>query len=192
MSLDADLKKAFKGMNYKEATVFTATVKSIDEAAKTISVTDVDDLQFNDVRLSAAEDDKKSLFIIPKVGSSVLVAMIGNDINTLFVTKVNEVEKIVGVVKELDIEDETGFKLHLKDGLMTINGDQFSGIVKAPELKTQVDKNTAILQAIQNAISGWTVIPEDGGAAFKTALASVPSMPRANLSNIENTKVKHG
>ena len=192
MGLDKDLKAALKGLGKMEAIVFSATVTKVNEADKTIEIEDIDGLDYHDVRLAAAEDEKKSVLIIPKVGSSVLVTMIGSDLNTLFVSKVNEVDKIVGVINELDIEDETGFKLHLNNGLMKINGDAFEGIVKAPELKTQIDKNTAIIKAIQQALQSWTPSPNDGGAALKGLVSSIPGMQRANLSNIKNDKIKHG
>ncbi len=192
MSLDDNLNKAFKVLGKAPIIVFSCTVVSIDESKKTIVAKDVDELEFTDIRLSAAEDDKNSLLIIPKVDSSVLVAQIGNNLNTLFVVSVNEVEKVLGVVKELDVEDETGFKLHLKDGELKINGDQFGGLVKAPELKTQVDKNTAILRAIQQAVQSWNPVPEDGGSAFKGLISSITGMQRADLGSIQNTKIKHG
>lgn len=116
MSLDAAINKALGEFAKKEAQVFAATVTAVNEAKKTVSIKDVDDLEFFDVRLAAAEDDEKSILLIPKVGSSVLAAMIGNDINTLFVAKVNEVEKVVGAISTTEFEvDSSGYKIN-RDG----------------------------------------------------------------------------
>lgn len=192
MSLDQKIKEALKRLNKLEALVFSATVTAFDEAKKTVTVKDVDGLEFFDVRLSAAEDAKNSLFIIPKVESSVLVAQIGNDLNTLFVIAINEVEKITGVFKALDVKDEADFDVKLSNGEMVLNGGALGGLVKAKDLKQQVDKNTAILEALKNYIQSWTPIPEDGGAAFKNLLSGLTGMNTADLTNIENEKIKHG
>lgn len=209
MGLDLKISDALKQFKKQDAMVFPVTVTAVDIDKKTIAVKDVDDLEYFDVRLTAAEDDKNSFFILPKIDSTVLVTLIGNDINTLFVSKINEVEKIIGTVKYIELQDEAGLKITSNEGVLTIkdpagfeikldagsltlNGSSLGGIVKADVLKTQIDKNTAILQAIQTAITSWTPVSNDGGAAFKALLAAVPSLQRADLSNIKNDKIKHG
>lgn len=132
MSKDAELKKALKALGKTEASVFPATVVSVNEADKTVSVTDVDGLEFNDVRLAAAEDDKKSVMLIPKVNSSVLVAQIGNDLNTLFVAKVNEVEKVVGDIGTSSfLISESGYSVKRgNESLKTVLNDWITEVSK--------------------------------------------------------------
>jgi len=192
MGLDQDIQKGLREFGKTEAQVFTATVTGVNVEAKTISILDIDELEFRDVRLSAAEDDKQTLILVPKMHSTVLVAQIGNDLNTLYVIAINEVERIQGKFKALDVADDAGFTIGLENGVLKLNGDQFGGIVKAPELKTQVDKNTLILQKMQETFNSWTPIPEDGGAALKALVSQFTSLSRADLSNINNDKIKHG
>lgn len=149
MGLDEDLRKSLKEFNKPETQVFTATVTKINEAKKTVDVVDVDGLDFFDVRLSAAEDDTKSVLLIPKVGSSVLVAMIGNTVNALFVAMTNEVEKITGEI------DDTKFKID-RSGYQVIKGSQNLKVV-LNDLIDEVNKiivvnGTSINVAAMNAI----------------------------------------
>lgn len=155
-------------------------VKSVDWDEKTmVAVGELNGLDYDEVLLGLGSHYRK-----PVVGSLATIGIIGNSA-ACFMIDCEEVEQI-------EITDKSGFKWVLNNGQLTINGDGFGGIVKAPELKTQVDKNTAILEAIQNAFSSWTPIPKDGGAALKSQVASIPSMQRADLGGIENGKIKHG
>lgn len=137
MSLDYQIQKALKQQRDRNATVFTATVTAVNEASKTITVKDIDGLEFFDVRLAAAEDAVKSLLIIPKVNSSVLVAMIGNDLNTLFVAKVNAVEKVVGEIENVSFEvDAAGYKIAKGDqDLKTVLNDYIDEVNKIIVIK---------------------------------------------------------
>lgn len=192
MGLDQDIQNSLNEFGKRPAQVFSAKVSGVNIEAKTITILDVDELEFTDVRLSASEDDKHSLMLVPKLQSTVLVAQIGDDLNTLFVVAINEVDCIVGKFKTIAVEDDAGFTIGLTNGVLKLNGDEFGGIVKAPELKAQVDKNTEILKALQTAFGNWIPTPNDGGAALKSATTQLSSLPRADLSKIENTKIKHG
>jgi len=168
------------GKEVKVQTHWT-TATEIDWEAKTMTVKGVTDgLEFYDVLLGLGSIYKK-----PKLGTSCLIGVIQNQAAATFLIDAAEID-------ELLIEDKTGFKCHLKDGKLTLNGDAFSGIVKAPELKKQIDKNTLILQNIQQVFANWVVSPQDGGAALKASAGAFTGLPRAALNNIENTAIKHG
>jgi hypothetical protein len=156
-------------------------VKSVDWDAKTMVATGVkDDLDFYDVILGLG-----SINLKPKVDSLCLIGIILNKEASVFLINAQEIETY-------ELIDSTGFKLELNDGLMTINGTGFSGLVKAPELKTQIDKNTQLLEKIKQVFSQWVPIPGDGGSALKGLSSSFTSLETADLNNIENTTVKHG
>ena len=142
---------------------------------------------FRSVRLKASIDnDDNGIVTIPEVDSYVLVSTIGNNKNYAYVS-------IFSKVKSYLIKCSNGVKIEIKDnGEVHLNGDGLGGLVKVAELKTQLDKNTQLLEAIQNVFNSWTPVPNDGGAALKAASTSFTTMPTANLSNIENEKVKHG
>lgn len=156
-------------------------VKSVDWDNKLMIATGlVDDLDFFDVNLGVG-----SVFKKPKLQTKCLIGIINNNIADAFLIDCDEIE-------ELEITDKTGFKISLNNGLLKINGDVLGGIVKAKELKTQLDKNTLILQKIQEAFTNWVPVPQDGAAALKSLSSQFISLNRSDLSNIENNKIKHG
>lgn len=183
MSLDEDLQKQFKAFRKTELQTTPGIVKEVN-LANFSALVEADGILYPKVRLKANIDDKFGFVVVPKVNTEVLFGFIGDSINQSFVIKVNEVERILVKTEQMSLEI-LGDKIKL-------NGDNLGGIVKADELKNQVDKNTAILQALQNAISTWTPVPNDGGAAWKAAASSLVNMQRANLNNIKNNKVLHG
>lgn len=158
-----------------------AIVKSVDWEKKTMVATGVvDDLDYHDILLGLPSEYKK-----PVVGSKCLIGMIENNQVNAVLIYADEIEAVL-------ITDKTGFKIYLNNGQLELNGNSFSGIVKAPELKNQLDKNTFILEKIQNVFRQWTPIPEDGGAALKSLVNEFINLDRADLSGIENDKIKHG
>ncbi len=164
-----------------KVSTYPAIVTEVDWEAKTATVKGLlDDLEFYDVLLGLG-----STYLKPVRESRCLIGVIlGNEAHTFMIS----VEEIEG----FEIVDKTGFKCSLNNGLMTINGESYGGIVKAPELKNQVDKNTLILQKIQQVFSQWTPSPNDGGAALKGLVSQFTTLQRADLSNIKKEKIKHG
>ena len=169
--------------------LFLAEVSSVDKNNYTCSVQPVDDAQAErvGVRLLPIESESpQGLVCFPKVGTMVLCARFEKE--EFFVISVFEVESFIFIVSDQ-------FKMEVnKDGETIFNDGQNEGLVKAPELKAQVDKNTAILQAIKNVLEG-SIINEVGNGApsvLQAALSTVTlGKPTADLSNIQNTKIKH-
>lgn len=159
MSLDAAIKRALGEMGKVGIVTFPAVVQSVNEASKTINVIDIDELEFEDVRLASAEDDKKSVIIFPKVKSTVLVSIIGNDENTLFVSKVNEVDKIEGTIETVNFTvDSSGYKVTKGDqNLLTIFNDMIDELNKIRVIQGRTI-NVAVMTAIKNRLN--TVLTE--------------------------------
>lgn len=156
-------------------------VKEVDWDKKTMTATGViDGCDFFEVNLGIGSINRN-----PTIDSKCIIGIINNNAADAFLIECESVD-------EIEISDATGFKLLLKDGKMTINGEAFGGIVNAIELKKQVDKNTAVLEAIKTAFQNWMPVPSDGGAALKGLTTGFVSMDTADLSNIENDKIKHG
>jgi hypothetical protein len=155
-------------------------VKEVDWEEKTMTaIGESNALEYYDVLLGLG-----SVNVKPKVGSLALVGAIHNG-EACFMISCEEIE-------EIELVDKSGFKVSLNDGLLKINGENLGGIVDAKELKTQLDKNTLILQNIQNVFNSWTPVPNDGGASLKALVTAFITLQRANLGNIENPKIKHG
>lgn len=156
-------------------------VKKVDWDKKTMTATGVvDDLDFYDVLLGLGSINRK-----PSVDSKCLIGIVNNNSAAAFLIECESVD-------EVEISDAMGFKLLLKEGVLTINGETLGGIVNAIELKTQLDKNTAVLEAIKLAFQSWIPVPNDGGAALKGLSSAFTGLPTADLSNIQNDKIKHG
>ncbi len=79
-------------------------------------------------------------------------------------------------------------------GTLELNGTDYSGLVKADELKTQLDKMTARIDGIINAIQTAAVAPTDGGATFKANMIAVLAtlQNKEDFSQIKNEAVQHG
>jgi hypothetical protein len=156
------------------------TVSEVDWEEKTMTAIGQNNgLEYFDVLLGLG-----AINIKPKLDSLALVGAIHNG-EACYMISCEEIE-------EIELIDKSGFKLNLNNGLMLINGNEFGGIVNAKELKTQVDKNTAVLNQIKTVFQSWVTTPNDGGAALKALSTSFTSLPTADLSNIENTTIKHG
>jgi len=155
-------------------------VQSVDWDDKTMTaIGESNGLEYFDVVLGLGAVNVK-----PKIGSLALVGAIHNG-EACFMISCEEIE-------EIELIDQSGFKVNLNDGLLLINGEEFGGIVNAKELKTQLDKNTLILEKMQTAFANWVPVPNDGGASLKGLVISFVSLQRADLSGIENTTIKHG
>lgn len=155
-------------------------VSEVDWEEKTMTaIGENNALEYFDVVLGLGAINVK-----PKIGTLALVGAIHNG-EACFMISCEEIE-------EIELIDQSGFKVNLNDGLLLINGEEFGGIVNAKELKKQVDKNTLILEKMQTAFTNWIPVPNDGGASLKGLVASFVSLQRADLSDIENTTIKHG
>lgn len=184
MTPEEKLKQQFKQLGKRQAFVFPCSVISVDKDNRTVELKDLFDITYPDVRLKSAIKSSDDVIVYPAVDSTVLVVCIGDKENDLLVISFSEVEEIEGKIGEITF-------LANADGIQ-LNGDDFGGLVKAPELKTQVDKNTQLLESIKTAFNSWVTSPADGGAALKTLSAQFVGLPTADLNNIENPKVKHG
>lgn len=81
-----------------------------------------------------------------------------------------------------------------KDGTVELDGKNFGGLVKADELKAQLDKNNQILQTIKNIASVPVNEPGNGSpSAFQAALsAALSTLQTGDFSQIKSDKVLHG
>lgn len=151
--------------------VTEGTVEAVDKETRTCHVKRDGLPDLIDVRLNAILSPTGDTFTIyPQKGSNVLCVLVDNQPADAFIISVTNYDEIV-----------------FGDGSL-------GGFVKAKELKTQVDKNTDILKALMNILNG-APITEPGNespSAFQTALkGALAGKQTADLSNIENPKIKH-
>ena len=92
--MEKELHSAFRKLKQRDVDTFPVKVLSVDKSAGTCKVTD-DELEYTDVRLSAVIDgNDKKFYLFPKVGSSVLVSPINEDLKNLYVEAYSEIDGI--------------------------------------------------------------------------------------------------
>ena len=140
------------------------TVVSVDGTKCHVTTLDTE-VDLYGVRLQAAESN--GILLIPKVGSIVVV------------TPITDFEFVVVMFSEIDT-------INLLDG-------SYGGLTKTQELKTQLDKTNAVVQAIVDTLQQWTPVANDGGAALKAFFPTkLLTKVVGDYSNIENGSITHG
>ena len=158
-----------------------AKVKSVDWEEKTMTVvSEANGLDYEDVLLGLG-----SHYCKPVPGCLALIGMIDNSA-ACFLIDCEEVE-------EIEVTDKSGFKWHLNDGLLTINGNEYS-IVKAEELQSVMDTNANFIDAFKQALNSPVNEPGNGSpSAFQQALkGALASKDWGDHSEIKNETIKHG
>jgi len=118
-------------------------------------------------RLQAAIEQTSGFLLVPSVGSFIVVTWLNK--NAAFVSMCSTLDEI------------------------QLNGDQYGGVIIYDKLKEQIDKNSQFLDSIKQILDSWTPVPNDGGAALKTAWTAISTtLETADLSDITNDTVKHG
>ncbi len=132
MDKDEQIRKGLKQFAKVPEGIFIAEVTAVNKTNDTIHIVDVDGLDYQEVRLKSVIDNKKGVVTYPALKSSVLVASIGNDDNTLFVVGFSEVESIKGAIGTSEFEiDKEGYQLTSKgENLKTVLNDHISEIGK--------------------------------------------------------------
>ena len=164
-----DIKEAIRMIAHQDtsAPIVLATVKSVEDDRSCTITTVESEIEISGVRLQAALSADSGVYFKPKVGSNVLV------VASLypFVCLTADTESV------------------------EINGSQFGGLTKTPELKSQLDKTNSLLQGIINVINGAPVTEPGNGApsvlqiSLKSAIAG---KQLGSYDDIENENVKHG
>lgn len=147
-----------------KATLRWVDAESVNWENKTMTGTDEDDLPYYDVLLGVG-----MMAVKPVKGTECLIAILEGNEATAFLLYANEAELI-----------------EFNQGL---NG----GFANTPELKTQLEKLTARVDGIIDAINNGVPGASDGGAALltsiKTGLASITD--KEDFSEIEDSKITH-
>ncbi|HBI39658.1 MAG TPA: hypothetical protein DDY16_01740 [Tenacibaculum sp.] len=139
--------------------VFAAKVTAVNKEEKTITVTD-EGISYPDVRLSSVINGNNKVIVYPEPNTSVLVGLIGNDENTLFVCSVDTVESIEGVIGECKfLIDNNGYHLtkrglNVKDLLVDgfENQNKLNKELQKVVVSIGVTPNVPVLKEIENQI----------------------------------------
>jgi hydrogenase maturation factor len=149
-------------------------VVSVDETKKTCKV-NIDELEYEDIRLNAVVDDNNDThsYVVPKVGSWVMVSFIENSETDGFLSSFSEIDKLILNANEI-----------------VFNKGELKGLAKVEALKSK-------LNALENAFNTFLshykahnhVHPSGPTTAFVIP-STQSNLQQTQLSDIENTKIK--
>ncbi len=146
-------------------------VISYDKKKQEVDAHDlINDIDVYGIKLQSATSST-GLLIYPAVGSIIYVSPINNDNRNNYVSLYSEIESI------------------------ELRGNQYGGLVIVDELRKQIDKNSAIINAIMQILNGVPLAEPGNGSpsVLQNALsAAIKGKTTADLTNIENKEVKHG
>lgn len=169
--------------NVVQMTLVRAKVIAVYDQA--IDVTPInEDADIFDVKIRVIIDENEAgVMIFPLIESVVLVGLISD--TDAYLLSCSEVERMV---------INTGkFRFEVDDeGNAIFDQGENEGLVKLPELRTEIDKLNSYLNTIKQTFSTWVPVPNDGGSALKVAMNSaLASQQTADLSGVGNDKIKH-
>ncbi|WP_286913175.1 hypothetical protein [Flavobacterium sp. UBA4197] len=110
--MEKELQDAFRKLKQRDVDTFPVEVISVQKEAGVCTVKD-DELEYTKVRLSSVIDGTgKAFFLFPKIGSSVLVSPINEDLKQLYVEAYSEIESLDLKIGNVQFEiDQEGFLL---------------------------------------------------------------------------------
>lgn len=87
-----------------------------------------------------------------------------------------------------------GYVICRENGEIELYGKSYGGLIKVDELRTQLDKLTARVDGIMNALKTSPTASQDGGASYKAAIVIALNLlvNKENFSDIASNKVFHG
>jgi hypothetical protein len=166
--------------------VFPATVASVDEENNTIDVVDAYDSEFFNVRLKASINNEASrVIMIPEIESTVLVGLIGNNENALYLVKPSAVNKLYADIAGTTIQIDA-------DGVI-INEAENGPVLISQSLINDLNSVKQDLNDLKTVFSTWVVVATDGGAALKAAAATWAGSQLSDtaLDDVTNDKLQH-
>lgn len=207
MMSDAEIREALKELCAAPMQVWPGIVKSVNEEAMTATVLRCDDVEFEDVRIRAFNnDDADYLIEIPANNSMVLMTAILNDSGQLAIIKVNKPIKWKGKigVMEFTMIDDDGFTF-LNDGTevfkVSVEGTcQFNdgsngGMLILQKVLENLNSLKSYCETLTSAVSsGLNAVGAGTGASGSAGAAQFEAdMLTASISfeDMENENVKH-
>lgn len=166
MDVYRELGERLRGMKQTAPILYQGVVKSVEGSTCTV---EIDGLDIPDVRLRASTtSDDLELLITPAIGSAVIIGSLSGDLTQLAVLSVDRAETIV------------------------IGGGQQGGLVLVHELVQKLNALESDLNTLKKAVQRAVIVPQDGGASFRTSLLSWAGqqLPKTTAQQIANPNVK--
>ena len=163
------------------------TVTAVDKAARTVDVQPLnEDAPLLGVNLQAGQGSTVGVVQIPREGSYVMVGYVADGAAGM-VLLCDDIEEAQVVIKDTD----TASIVATEDGI-TMNGGKLGGMVKVEDITTRLNLIEKDINKLKQAFTGWTPVPQDGGAALKGGVAGWAGrqLTESKRGDYENEKVK--
>jgi len=161
-----------------DETAFTCTVKvEVNQNGKAI------DSYYYSVPLKVLKGSQASIVEIPSARSNCLILFRHNNIQRPQLFQVDSSDKILIKIGNQTLTiDANGF---------VFNGGSNDGMVLVNNLVGKLNNLESDNNRLKDLIKSWIPIPNDGGAALKTALSSwyIKSLTPTTKEDIENTNI---
>lgn len=169
---------------------FVAKVLVVDKAKSVCDVEPINgDAVILDVRLRASADDDKGVMIYPKVGSKVVVSLIGNKDTSAFVSLFDEIESILlSVSSTFQCHVSSEGKVEIQAREIEINGGLLGGMVKIEPLLQSLNRLEGKLNQHIDTFNVH-VHPASGVVTTMPSTAKIPVFSKRD--DLENSKIKH-
>lgn len=179
-----------------------------------------DDIVITDVRLVHPGTAKCKVVVEPDVGDYVLLLTpkdfvpkmdfghepdfsgegteLYSDINAVGILIKAEGDDDVNVSVKVDLDGNVSIsakgEVSVGGDTITLQGDDYGGLCKTPELAKQLDKMTRRIDGIMDALKNSPTGSQDGGAAYKSGIVGMLSSitDKEDFSEIESEKTMHG
>lgn len=123
-----------------------------------------------------ANTDPKGFFLVPKVGSIVIVSFL--DKTEAYISAWTEIDNVIAIQPQ-----------------WTFNDGAFGGLTKLEELTSRLNDLESLFGQLKQDFNGWVPASGDGGAALKAVLSAgylTKTIPDSKVSDFENEKITHG
>lgn len=183
---EKELINSLKQLNKVPVQVFSATVIDYDAATATLDVKDAYDTEFYNVRLKASINDSSFKYIlVPTVGSTVLVGLIGNSDNALYMVMASELSTVYINV--------SGTQFQIDENGVFINEGANGPVLISQSLIDDLNAVKQDINSLKTVFNAWVVAPSDGGTALKLGAASWAgqSLNDTAIGDVTNDKLQH-
>lgn len=87
-----------------------------------------------------------------------------------------------------------GWIIARENGTVELFGTDEGGLIKGSELKSQLEKMSARLDGVIDALKNSATAAQDGGATYKAQIVTALNLllNKENFNNLESSKVLHG
>lgn len=171
----------FLAERFNQSLSHTVTIKRVDE-----DYAEVEEFEGDApirVPLMCLNAGTAVLKIKPKQDTTAIILYTEGDVGRPIFVGFTEVDEINVSVGESTVK--------ITDGLIEFNGGENKGMVLVESVKDRLNRIEDDINSLKTAMTSWTPVPQDGGAALKGATASWASQRLVNtqVSDIENDKI---